>query len=129
MRSERIVGMALCYPGVDRHGGDLPPVPDCAPLWHPRVLPLLPDLRLTLLVGSYAHRRYLATMGGGRMTDVVARWRDYLPRYLPLPHPSWRNTGWLKRNPWFEAEILPVLRERVAAALTPPPRAVPCPRR
>jgi uracil-DNA glycosylase len=108
-----IVGMGFCYPGIDRNGGDLPPIPACAPLWHPRLLPLMPNVELTLLVGSYAHRRYLPPRP--RMTDIVAAWRDFLPSRMPLPHPSWRNTGWLRRNPWFETEALPVLRARVAA--------------
>jgi uracil-DNA glycosylase len=112
-----VMGMGFCYPGVDRLGGDLPPRPECAPLWHPRLLPLLPDIGLTLLVGSYAMDRYLGEPRGTAMTATVARWRDYLPTRCPLPHPSWRNTGWLKRNPWFEQETLPALRAQVAAML------------
>lgn len=112
-----IMGMAFCYPGVDRNGGDLPPPAGCAPLWHPRVLPHLPEIRLTLLVGSYAQRRYLGLPSGARMGDTIARWRDFLPGYFVLPHPSWRNTGWLARHPWFEAEALPELRILVAQAL------------
>ncbi|HWK47150.1 MAG TPA: uracil-DNA glycosylase family protein [Stellaceae bacterium] len=116
-RRVAVMGMGFCYPGVDRQGGDLPPRPECAPLWHERVLALLPDIRLTLLVGGYGQRRYLAGRTGRTMTDTVARWRDHLPRYFPTPHPSWRNTGWLRRNPWFEAEALPELRRHVADAL------------
>jgi uracil-DNA glycosylase len=116
-RRVAILGMGFCYPGVDAKGGDLPPRPECAPLWHPRVLPLLPSIRLTLLVGSYALVRYI---GRGRgMTETVRDWRRHLPRQIPLPHPSWRNIGWLKRNPWFEAELLPALKERVREALDP----------
>jgi uracil-DNA glycosylase len=113
-----ILGMGFCYPGVDAKGGDRPPRPECAPLWHPRVLPLLPNIELTLLVGSYAQYRYLDVGRGVSMTEIVARWRDFLPRYFPLPHPSWRNTGWLKRNPWFEAEALPALKRLVAQSIS-----------
>jgi uracil-DNA glycosylase len=111
-----ILAMGFCYPGVDRTGGDLPPRPECAPLWHERVLALLPNIGLTLLVGSYGQARYLP-LGRRSMTETVARWRETLPRYFPTPHPSWRNTGWLKRNPWFEAEALPELRRLVAEQL------------
>ena len=113
-----IMGMGFCYPGADAKGGDLPPRPECAPLWHPRVLPLLPRIDLTLLVGSYALTRYLGP--GTGMTETVAGWRRHLPERFPLPHPSWRNTGWLKRNPWFEAEALPELRRLVRRALDAP---------
>ena len=112
-----ILGMGFCYPGINSKGGDLPPRPECAPLWHPRLLPLLPRVELTLLVGSYALNRYLGEPRGTPMTATVGRWRDYFPERFPLPHPSWRNTGWLKRNPWFESEALPVLRARIAALL------------
>ena len=109
-----ILGMGFCYPGVDAKGGDLPPRPECAPLWHPRLLKLLPRIELTLLVGSYAHRRYLPKAPSGTMSEIVAGWREHLPERFPLPHPSWRNIGWLRRNPWFEAEAVPELRARVA---------------
>jgi len=111
-----IMGMGFCYPGIDAKGGDLPPRPECAPLWHPRLLPLLPNIDLTLLVGSYALIRYLGQRGA--MTEIVAGWRRHLPDRFPLPHPSWRNTGWLRRNPWFETEALPALRARVQAVLS-----------
>jgi len=110
-----IVPMGFCYPGVDKNGGDRPQRPECAPLWHPRLLALLPRLELTLLVGGYAQVRYLGDRRRPTMTDTVRAWRDYAPAYLPLPHPSWRNTGWLKRNPWFESELLPDLRARTRA--------------
>jgi uracil-DNA glycosylase len=110
-----IMGMGFCYPGVDAKGGDLPPRPECAPLWHPRLLPLMPNIGLTLLVGSYALVRYLGQRGS--MSETVAAWRQHLPVCFPLPHPSWRNIGWLKRNPWFEAEALPALRQRVQSVL------------
>ena len=109
-----IVPMGLCYPGRDARGGDRPPVKHCAPLWHPRLRPLLPRLELTLLVGSYAQAYYLGKDKRGSLTETVRAWRDYMPAFLPLPHPSWRNTAWLKRNPWFETDLLPVLRARIA---------------
>jgi len=112
-----IIPMGFCYPGVDKNGGDRPPRPECAPLWHARLLALLPRLQLTLLVGSYAQARYLAGRGLPSMTDTVRAWRDYAPAYVPLPHPSWRNIGWLKRNPWFTSELLPDLRRRTQALL------------
>jgi uracil-DNA glycosylase len=110
-----IMPMGFCYPGVDRHGGDLPPRPECAPLWHPRLLPALPAIRLTLLVGAYAQARYLGARRGRSLSETILRWQEYLPEYFVLPHPSWRNTGWLRRHPWFEAEALPALRRRIAA--------------
>lgn len=109
-----IVPMGLCFPGIDPRGGDNPPRPECAPLWHDRVLEHLPRIDLVLLIGSYAQKRYLGEARGPTMSATVAAWRDHLPRRLPLPHPSWRNTAWLKRNPWFEAELVPVLQQRVA---------------
>ena len=112
-----IVPMGFCYPGVDAHGGDRPPRRECAPLWHARVLTFLPRVELTLLVGSYAQAHYLAERCAATMTETVQAWRNHAPRFIPLPHPSWRNTAWLKRNPWFEAELLPVLRERVRMLL------------
>lgn len=112
-----IVPMGFCYPGVDRNGGDKPPRPECAPQWHPRIAPYLPQVELTLLVGSYAQKYYLGKEREKSMTETVRRWRHYQPRFLPLPHPSWRNTAWLRKNPWFADEVLPVLRERVHAML------------
>lgn len=109
-----IVPMGLCYPGRLPNGGDAPPMPGCAELWHPRLLPLMPRLRLTLLIGGYAQAFYL---GPGNMTDRVRTFRDYLPRAFPLPHPSWRTIGWAKRNPWFETEVLAALRAAVGDAL------------
>ena len=112
-----IVPMGLCYPGADAKGGDRPPRRECAPLWQPRIRPLLPEIGLTLLVGQYAQRFHLGTRRKTGLTETVAAWRDYLPEFLPLPHPSWRNTVWLKRHPWFETELLPVLRARVREVL------------
>ena len=108
-----IVPMGFCYPGRDANGGDSPPRPECAPLWHAQVLDRMPEIHLTLLVGSYAQKRYLGPRRKKTMTETVANWREYLPHYFPLPHPSWRNTGWLKRNPWFEAELVPDLRQKI----------------
>ncbi len=112
-----LMPMGLCYPGRYEKGGDLPPRPECAPLWHNRVLAGFPNIELTLLVGSYAIDYYLAGQKHRTLTDTVAAWRDYLPKYLPLPHPSWRTTFFEKKNPWFEAELLPELRKRVKALL------------
>ncbi|HEX5320819.1 MAG TPA: uracil-DNA glycosylase family protein [Stellaceae bacterium] len=121
-----VMGMGFCYPGRDAKGGDLPPRRECAPLWHPRLRPHFAAAELTLLVGSYAIDRYL---GRQPMGAAIARWREFLPDYFVLPHPSWRTVFWERANPWFAAELLPELRARVAAALTPPPRSAPCPRR
>ncbi len=109
-----IVPMGFCYPGV-KNGGDAPPRPECAPLWHARVRPLMPQVQLTLLVGSYAQAWYLGDRRGSSMTETVSRWRGYLPAFFPMPHPSWRNTAWLRRNPWFEDEAVPALRQHVQA--------------
>ncbi len=110
-----ITPMAFCFPGYDANGADLPPPRLCAETWHAAVDASLPDTRVTLLVGAYAQRHYLRARG--RMTDTVRAWRDHAPAIWPLPHPSWRNTGWLKKNPWFEAELLPVLRARISQEL------------
>ena len=110
-----IMPMGFCYPGRYEAGGDLPPRPECAPLWHGKVLAKLPRIELTLLVGFYAIAYYLKDRRS--MTETVARWREHLPAYLPLPHPSWRTTSWERNNAWFAAELLPELRARVAALL------------
>ena len=112
-----IVPMGFCYPGTDDRGADLPPLDVCAPTWHARILAHLPDVELTLLVGGYAQRRYLGKTARKTLTDTVASWRDYLPEFLPLPHPSWRNTSWIKKNPWFETDVLPHLRATTAALI------------
>jgi uracil-DNA glycosylase len=109
-----IVPMGFCYPGVDRNGGDKPPRPECAPQWQQRFLALMPRIELTLLIGSYAQAFHLGAGRKKTMHERVCAWREHPDHRLPLPHPSWRNTGWLKRNPWFERELLPVLRQRVA---------------
>jgi len=112
-----IVPMGFCYPGTDAKGGDRPPRPECAPLWHPELAPHLAQVGLTLLIGQYAQRHYLGPRRRPSMTETVAAWRDYLPEFIPLPHPSWRNTAWLNRNPWFGTELVPVLREKVGELL------------
>lgn len=111
-----VLPMAFCFPGYDAAGADLPPPAVCAATWRSRALAAMPQVRLTLLIGSYAQRWHLGT--GKRVADVVAAWRSAPPGLLPLPHPSWRNSGWLKRNPWFEAELVPELRARVSALLS-----------
>ncbi|TCZ84567.1 uracil-DNA glycosylase family protein [Lysobacter sp. N42] len=111
-----IVPMGFCYPG--RAGsGDAPPRRECRETWHPRLLPMLPRVGLTLLVGQYAQAHGLGPRRRESLTATVRAWRDYLPGAIPLPHPSPRNVGWFKANPWFEAEVLPELRAQVAAAL------------
>ena len=114
-----IVPMGFCYPGK-AGSGDAPPRPECRATWHPRLLPLLPKVQLTLLVGQYAQAYVLGARRKSSLGETVRAWRDYLPTHLPLPHPSPRNVGWFKANPWFEAEVLPVLRERVHALLAAP---------
>ena len=110
-----IVPMGFCYPGRDPRGGDRPPRPECAPTWHAPIRASLPAVELTLLIGLYAQAHYLGARRRASLTETVRAWRDYQPEFLPLPHPSWRNTAWLKRNPWFEAELLPKLRARIEA--------------
>ena len=112
-----IAPMGFCYPGVLPRGGDRPPRPECAPLWHPRVMAALPRVALTVLIGQYAHSWYLGDRKRRTLTETVAAWRDYLPRFFAIPHPSWRTRGWQARNPWFDAELQPELRRRVHALL------------
>lgn len=109
-----IVPMGFCYPGRGP-GGDSPPRRECAPLWRLRLLDALTSVRLTLLVGSYAQ---VATLGAGRVEDRVRHFRDFLPNYFPLPHPSWRSLVWMRENPWFELDVLPELRRLIAATLS-----------
>lgn len=108
-----IVPMGFCYPGVLPRGGDKPPRPECAPLWHARVVAALPKVALTVLIGQYAQSWYLGDRKRRTLTETVAAWRDYLPRFFAIPHPSWRTLGWQRRNPWFDTELLPELRRRV----------------
>ncbi len=111
-----IIPTGLCYPGTEK-GADLPPRPECAPLWHPRLRAALSKLRLTLLVGRYAQAYYLGSRQGKTLADTVRAYEDFLPEFFPLPHPSPRNRGWLKLNPWFEAEVLPAMRKQIDLAL------------
>ena len=114
-RRVAILPTGLCYPGRLPKGGDAPPRPNCAPLWHPRVVPMLARVRLRLLVGGYAVRLVLGK--DTKLEDAVRNWERYLPGHFPLPHPSWRTRAWAARNPWFEAEVLPALKREVARAL------------
>ncbi|WP_299553743.1 uracil-DNA glycosylase family protein [uncultured Tateyamaria sp.] len=110
-----IAPMAFCFPGYDANGSDLPPPKICANTWRADVMQHVGDVPLVLLIGGYAQSWHLGTKISVR--DTVAAWRDFAPRAFPLPHPSWRNTAWLKKNPWFEADVLPVLRARVKEVL------------
>jgi uracil-DNA glycosylase len=115
-----ILPMAFCFPGYDAKGADLPPPTRCAAAWRAAVLAQLPQVEVTFLVGGYAQGWHLgrdAVRGG--VTATVGRWRDHAPLIFPLPHPSWRNTGWLKRNPWFAEELLPAARQRLQDVLRP----------
>jgi uracil-DNA glycosylase len=112
-----LAGMAFCFPGYDANGSDKPPPKICATHWRARLLAARPPFATTLLVGSYALSWHLGDRVKGTMTETVKAWRDYTPRYIPLPHPSWRNNAWLKKNPWFEDELLPYLRQRVRRVL------------
>jgi uracil-DNA glycosylase len=108
-----IMPMGFCYPGRQEKGGDNPPRPECAPAWHDQCLKHMPHVALTMLVGAYAQAAYLGERQYRTMTETVQRGYEFGPRFLPTPHPSWRVTGWLKKNPWFEAETLPHLRARI----------------
>lgn len=114
-----VVPMGFCYPGRLPRGGDAPPRPECAPLWHDRILAGLPHIRLTILAGAYAQARYLGARRRRTLTETVRNWRDHAPGLMPLPHPSWRSTALTRRNPWFESDVLPALRDLVARALDP----------
>ena len=109
-----LMPMGFCYPGAGK-SGDLPPRSECAPLWHLQLLAQMKSVKLTLLIGQYSQAHYLGERARENLTKTVRHFRDYLPRYLPLPHPSPRNRIWMKRNPWFEKELLPVLKKIVAA--------------
>ena len=109
-----IVPTGLCYPGTV-NGVDLAPCAECAPLWQPRFRAALPEIRLTLLVGSYAQAYYLKEKRKKTLGETVRAYRDYLPEFFPLPHPSWRNLGWLKKNSWFATQVIPALRRRIKA--------------
>lgn len=117
-----VVPMGFCFPGQDAKGGDLPPRRECAPLWRPRLMAALPQLEMVLLVGRYAIAWHLGKQAGDHVAGTVADWRRVTrestrPQYWPLPHPSWRNNAWLQQNSWFEAQLVPALRERLRSAL------------
>jgi len=122
-RTIAIIGMGLCFPGNDAEGGDLPPRRECAETWHALVMAQLPNIELTLLIGGYSQRWHLdRKLTANGVTGAVQRWREIYGatnrrRIMPLPHPSWRNSGWIKRNPWFERELLPVLRADITALM------------
>jgi uracil-DNA glycosylase len=107
------VPMGFCFPGQDKAGGDLPPRPECAEKWRAGIFKLMDQLEIYLLVGSYAQRWHLGERVKPSLTETVKAWREYRPTYIPLPHPSWRNTGWLKKNSWFERDLVPYLRREV----------------
>lgn len=108
-----IIPTGFCYPGRLPNGGDAPPRKECAAQWQAPLRARLPQIELTLLVGIYAQTQALGRHRRATMTETVRAWRDYLPDFIPLPHPSWRTTLWLRKNPWFETELLPELRQRV----------------
>ena len=111
-----LVPMGFCYPGSGK-SGDLPPRPECAPLWHEKLLKASKSIKLTLLVGQYAQKYYLGKNAKSNLTETVKAYKEYLPQYLPLPHPSPRNRIWMKKNPWFERELLPELKAEVSKIL------------
>lgn len=119
-----IVPMGFCFPGYDDKGGDLPPRPECAIHWHGDIFAAMPQLELILVIGQYAQKWHLGRSAQKTLTQTVRDWqnhmkRDQMPKFLPLPHPSWRNSAWLKKNPWFEAEILPFLQTEVSRLTSP----------
>ncbi|MDQ0320604.1 uracil-DNA glycosylase [Pararhizobium capsulatum DSM 1112] len=116
-----IVPMGFCFPGYDAHGSDLPPRRECAPTWRSHVMEAMPQIELILAIGQYAQRWHLGDRRRKSMTETVENWRAFLgvnqgPVVLPMPHPSWRNTAWLKKHPWFERDLLPELRKRVKSS-------------
>ncbi len=110
-----IIPMGFCFPGYDGKGGDMPPRKECAAKWRSDLLAMLPNIECAILVGAYAQKWHLGAAAEKTLTATVMKWRDFAPRYFPTPHPSWRNNGWIKRNPWFEANLLPALRKRVGS--------------
>ena len=117
-----IVPMGFCFPGLDANGGDKPPRKECAPHWRAQVFEHLPRIEVMLLVGLHAQRWHLRGAAKANLTDTVASWREIAarpgtPLLIPLPHPSWRNNGWIKKHPWFEAELLPFVRQCVRHGL------------
>jgi len=121
-RNFAIVPMGFCFPGQDAKGGDLPPRRECAPAWRAGLMALMPQIDLVLTIGIYAQSWHMGAARGGSLTETVSNWRAIWdapgsPKVLPLPHPSWRNTGWLKKNPWFEMDLLPLLRSEIRGRL------------
>ena len=119
-----ITPMGFCFPGQDARGADLPPRRECAPAWRTELMAAMPQIELVLTIGLYAHAWHIGAERRGSLTETVRDWRaiyarDVSPRVLPLPHPSWRNTGWLKRNPWFEMDLLPFLRAEIRGRIDP----------
>ncbi|QDG79717.1 uracil-DNA glycosylase family protein [Labrenzia sp. PHM005] len=120
-----IVPMGFCFPGLDTKGGDLPPRRECRKAWHDRVFAAMPQIELILVIGQYAQAYHLGNARKGSLTNTVAAWQSYFensgtaakPRVIPLPHPSWRNNAWLRKNPWFETDLLPVLQKEIARLL------------
>ncbi len=113
-----ITPMGFCFPGLDAKGGDLPPRKECAKLWHEKVSAAMPQIKLVLLIGQYAQKHYLGSQARPTLTQTVAAWREFVaaenaPIAVPLPHPSWRNNAWIKKNPWFSSELLPELRKLI----------------
>ena len=106
-----IVPMGFCYPGRGG-GGDLPPRPECAPKWHGQLFEFMPNVEMVLLIGMYAQKYYLRKQAKKTLTETVANYQEYLPDYFPLPHPSPRNRFWLTKNPWFQTDILPILKSK-----------------
>lgn len=111
-----LIPMGFCYPGKGK-SGDLPPRPECAPLWHSDLIAKMPQLKLTLLIGTYSQKYYLGDLRKDSLTETVTNYQTYLPNYFPLPHPSPRNRFWLSKNPWFESEILPELKKRIQRSI------------
>ena len=112
-----ILPMGFCYPGK-AETGDMPPRPECAPNWHPALLRMMPDIRLTLYIGQYAQRYYMGKSRKRNLTETVRVFKEYGPNILPLPHPSPLNNRWLRRNPWFDAEVIPFLQSKVEGILS-----------
>lgn len=111
-----LVPMGFCYPGKGKTG-DLPPRPECAPQWHKLLLEKMPNVELVVLIGMYAQKAYLKKEVKKTLTETVANYQEYLPKYLPLPHPSPRNRFWLTKNPWFDVEVIPALQKKVQGVL------------
>ncbi|MDO9306298.1 MAG: uracil-DNA glycosylase family protein, partial [Mesorhizobium sp.] len=122
LKNFAIVPMGFCFPGQDAKGGDLPPRRECAPAWRAPLMELMPQIELVLTIGLYAQAWHMGDARRGSLTETVMNWREAFaapsrPVVLPLPHPSWRNTGWLKRNPWFEMDLLPFLKMEIRRRL------------